>query len=148
MAHGDTRIIPVELQESMYPYRIVEFSLRRDSGGAGKFRGGLGFRKRYQILSPCDLQAMFDRVKYPPWGVHGGKEGASGRITVLKKSGEKETLYKSKAYPLEPGDSIIVETGGGGGYGLPSQRSGDLVERDLRRGYISGEAAARDYARQ
>jgi N-methylhydantoinase B len=145
MAHGDTRIIPIELQESMYPYRIVEFSLRPDSGGAGKFRGGLGFRKRYQILGRCDLQAMFDRVKYPPWGVHGGKEGKSGRITVVKKSGESEIIYKSKAYPLEPGDAIVVETGGGGGYGAPSERPSELIERDLRRGYVLAEAAARDY---
>jgi N-methylhydantoinase B len=145
MAHGDTRIIPVELQESMYPYRIVEFSLRPDSGGAGKFRGGLGFRKHYQILGRCDLQAMFDRVKYPPWGVHGGKEGKSGQITVVKKSGESEIIYKSKAYPLEAGDAIVVETGGGGGYGTPSERPRELIERDLRRGYVSAEAAARDY---
>ena len=146
MAHGDTRIIPVELQESMYPYRIVEFGLREDSGGAGRFRGGLGYRKRYEILGPCDLQAMFDRVKYPPWGVHGGKEGKSGQITVVKKSGEREILYKSKAYPLEPGDSIIVETGGGGGYGPPGQRPREQLERDLRRAYVSAEAALRDYA--
>jgi N-methylhydantoinase B len=145
MAHGDTRIIPVELQESMYPYRIVEFSLRPDSGGAGKFRGGLGFRKRYQILGRCDLQAMFDRVKYPPWGVHGGKKGKSGQITVVKKSGESEIIYKSKAYPLEAGDIIVVETGGGGGYGAPSERPRDLVERDLRQGYVSSEAAKQDY---
>lgn len=147
MAHGDTRIIPVELQESMYPYRIVEFGLREDSAGAGKFRGGLGFRKRYLILGRCDLQAMFDRVKYPPWGVHGGKEGKSGQITVVKKSGETEVIYKSKAYPLEPGDSIVVETGGGGGYGPPDARAGVLIERDLRRGYVSRDAAARDYTR-
>jgi N-methylhydantoinase B len=145
MAHGDTRIIPVELQESMYPYRIVEFSLRPNSGGAGKFRGGLGFRKRYEILGRCDLQAMFDRVKYPPWGVHGGKEGKSGQITVLKKSGGSEIVYKSKGYPLEPGDVIVVETGGGGGYGSPSERPRELVERDLRLGYISPGAAKRDY---
>ena len=129
----------------MYPYRIVEFAPRQNSGGAGKFRGGLGFRKRYQILGPCDLQAMFDRVKYPPWGVHGGKEGMSGRITVFKKSGASEIIYKSKAYPLEPGDAIIVETGGGGGYGPPLDRSHELVKRDLERGYISPVAAARDY---
>jgi N-methylhydantoinase B len=145
MAHGDTRIIPVELQESMYPYRLVEFSLRADSAGAGKFRGGLGFRKRYLILGACDLQAMFDRVKYPPWGVQGGKEGKSGRITVVKKSGETEIIYKSKAYPLQPGDHIIVETGGGGGYGAPSERPRHLLDRDLRRGYVSLEAAKRDY---
>jgi N-methylhydantoinase B len=145
MAHGDTRIIPVELQESMYPYRVAEFSLREDSAGAGKFRGGLGFRKKYQLLGPCDLQAQFDRVKYPPWGVQGGKPARSGQITVLKKSGEKEIIYKSKAYPLEAGDTIIVETGGGGGYGPPSERPRDLIERDVRRGYVSAEAAARDY---
>jgi N-methylhydantoinase B len=145
MAHGDTRIIPVELQESMYPYRIVEFGLREDSGGAGKFRGGLGYRKRYEILGHCDLQAMFDRVKYPPWGVHGGKEGQSGRITVIRKSGDQEILYKSKAYPLEPGDSIVVETGGGGGYGPPEERGRELLQRDLRRGYVSADAAERDY---
>ena len=144
MAHGDTRIIPVELQESVYPYRIVELSLREDSAGAGKFRGGLGFRKRYQILGRCELQAMFDRVKYPPWGVHGGKEGKSGQITVVKKTGESEVIYKSKAYPLEPGDSIVVETGGGG-YGPPSERPLELIERDLRRGYVSLQAAKREY---
>ena len=113
----------------------------------GKFRGGLGFRKRYLMLGACDLQAMFDRVKYPPWGVHGGKEGKSGQITVIRKSGATEIIYKSKAYPLEPGDQIIVETGGGGGYGPPSHRAKDLMNRDLQRGYISAEAAARDYAR-
>ena len=97
MAHGDTRIIPVELQESMYPYRLVEFSLREDSAGAGKFRGGLGFRKRYLMLGACDLQAMFDRVKYPPWGVHGGKEGKSGQITVVKKSGETRSYLQEQS---------------------------------------------------
>ena len=146
MAHGDTRIIPIELQESMYPYRIAEFSLREDSAGAGKFRGGLGFRKCYEILGPCNLQAMFDRVKWPPWGVQGGKEAKPGQITVVKKSGEKEIIYKSKAYPLEPGDMIMVETGGGGGYGPPSERPRELVERDLRRGYVSVDAAKRDYS--
>jgi N-methylhydantoinase B len=105
----------------------------------------LGFRKKYQLLGDADLQAMFDRVKYPPWGVQGGTEGKSGRITVVKKSGETEIIYKSKGYPLQPGDQIIVETGGGGGYGPPSERPRESVERDLMRGYVSQEAAARDY---
>jgi len=78
-------------------------------------------------------------------GVRGGKEAKSGQITVVKKSGAKEIIHKSKGYPLEPGDEIVVETGGGGGYGPPSERSRELIERDLRRGYISVEAAERDY---
>lgn len=69
----------------------------------------------------------------------------TGQITVVKKSGEREIIYKSKAYPLEPGEMIIVETGGGGGYGPPSERPRELIERDLRRGYVSVEAAERDY---
>jgi len=145
MAHGDTRIIPVELQESMYPYRIIEFGLREDSAGAGKFRGGLGFRKKYQLLGDADLQAMFDRVKYPPWGVYGGKEGKSGQIIVEKQTGEKEIIYKEKAYPLKAGDRITVETGGGGGYGPPTERPREAVERDVLRGYITREVAALDY---
>ena len=88
---------------------------------------------------------MFDRVKWPPWGVQGGKEAKPGQITVVKKSGDKEIIYKSKAYPLEPGDTIIVETGGGGGYGPPLERNPEYIERDLMRGYVSAEAAARDY---
>lgn len=91
---------------------------------------------------------MFDRIKYPPWGVQGGKSGKSGQITVEKRSGGKEIVYKSKGYPLEAGDIIIVETGGGGGYGQPQERLRGLVERDLRRGYISTEAAAKDYGIQ
>lgn len=145
MAHGDTRIIPVELQESMYPYRITELALREDSGGPGKFRGGLGFRKRYEILGPCYLQAMFDRVQCPPWGVCGGGPGKPGKVTVFKKSGKVEVIYKRKYYPLEAGDRIVVETGGGGGYGPPAERSRDLIERDLRRGYICHEEAGKTY---
>ena len=77
--------------------------------------------------------------------MRGGRERKSGRIIVVKKNGESEIIYKSKGYPLSPGDSIIIETGGGGGYGPPSERARDLVERDVRRGFISAEAAAKDY---
>jgi N-methylhydantoinase B len=145
MAHGDTRIIPVELQESMYPYRILELSLREDSGGPGKYRGGLGFRKRYEILAPCQLQAMFDRTQCLPWGVAGGHPAKPGQITIVKKSRARRIIYKSKAFPLEAGDELLVETGGGGGYGPPRERPRELLDRDLRRGYVSAEEAERVY---
>jgi N-methylhydantoinase B len=63
----------------------------------------------------------------------------------VKKSGAKEIIHKTKGYPLEPGDEIIVETGGGGGYGPTSERPRELIERDLRRGYLSIDAVERDY---
>jgi N-methylhydantoinase B len=146
MAHGDTRIIPVELQESMYPYVLEEFSLREDSAGAGRFRGGLGFRKRYRILAPCALQASFERILCPPWGVLGGGTAKSGRVTVWKAGAtESEIVYKSEAYPLDAGDIVICETGGGGGYGPAAERSLERIQRDVTRGYVTREAAEHDY---
>jgi N-methylhydantoinase B len=146
MAHGDTRIIPLELQESLMPFRIEEFSLREDSAGAGTFRGGLGFRKMYRILAPCKLGTNLDRTRCPPWGVQGGKDAKPGRFTVLKAATGQELIAdKENDYQLEPGDIVRVETGGGGGYGPPSARAIDLIQRDIDAGYVSRQAAERDY---
>jgi N-methylhydantoinase B len=146
MAHGDTRIIPLELQESLLPFRIEELSLREDSGGAGKFRGGLGFRKKYRMLAPSQLQTNLDRTKFPPWGAQGGKEALPGRFTVVKAaSGREEVIGKEKGYSLEEGDLFCVETGGGGGYGPPAERALDAIQRDLDAGYVTAVAAEADY---
>jgi N-methylhydantoinase B len=146
MAHGDTRIIPLELQESLMPFRIEGFSLREDSGGAGKFRGGLGFRKKYRILAPANLGTNLDRTKFPPWGAQGGKEAKPGRFTLVQAGSTKEQLVdKENAYPLQAGDLVCVETGGGGGYGPPAERSLDRIQHDLDAGYVSPAAAEQDY---
>ena len=116
MAHGDTRIIPVELQESMYPYRLESFSLREDSGGAGKFRGGLGFRKTLPRSSAaCTLQTNFERIKCPPWGVQGGGRRSPAASRFCKAAGGSEIISKVRSYALEAGDMVVLETGGGGG---------------------------------
>jgi len=146
MAHGDTRIIPLELQESMYPYLIEEFCLRQDSGGAGKWRGGLGFEKQYRILAPCKLWLNFDRIGCPPWGIRGGKAARPGRVLIFKNGAEEpEVLYKTENYELQIGDRVRVATGGGGGYGPPLARPVELVARDIARGYVSRAAAREDY---
>ncbi len=146
MAHGDTRIIPLELQETYLPIRIEEFSLRPDSGGAGKFRGGLGFRKSYRMLAPCELTTNLDRTKFPPWGVQGGREAKPGRFTFVSgATGETKAIGKERGLKLAAGDLITVETGGGGGYGPPSERALAAIQRDLDAGYVTAEAAAHDY---
>jgi N-methylhydantoinase B len=146
MAHGDTRIIPLELQESLLPFRIEEFALREDSAGAGRYRGGLGFRKKYRMLAPCKLGTNLDRTLCPPWGVQGGREAKPGRFTIIKAGSSKaESIDKENAYPLATGDVVCVETGGGGGYGPPSERPLHLIQRDLDAGYVSAAAAERDY---
>jgi N-methylhydantoinase B len=146
MAHGDSRIIPVELQESMYPFRLEAFSLREDSAGAGRHRGGLGFRKRYRMLAACRLSLNFERHVCPPWGVQGGGTAQPGIVRVYKGgTGEPEIVYKSEHYLLESGDVVVVETGGGGGYGPPSERDEAAIARDVLYGYITPAAAERDY---
>ncbi len=146
MAHGDTRLIPIELQESMYPYRVEEFCLRQDSGGPGKWRGGLGFDKQYVLLAPCELWANFDRIGCPPWGVQGGKAAKSGQVLIFKDGKqEAELLYKTENCPLQAGDRVRMATGGGGGYGSPSERPVELVQRDVIRGFVSLESARDDY---
>jgi N-methylhydantoinase B len=146
MAPGDTRIIPLELQEASLPIRIEEFSLREDSAGAGAFRGGLGYRKTYRILAPCMVQTNLDRTKFPPSGVQGGAKAKPGRFTLIDgQTGEKRPINKEKGLALKAGDLVCVETGGGGGYGLPRKRALDLIQRDLDAGYVSREAASRDY---
>jgi N-methylhydantoinase B len=145
MAHGDTRTIPIELQETIYPFRVEEMSLWRDSGGPGTFRGGLGIRKVYRILEPCNLRVDFDRRHCPPWGVQGGKAAPGGWVTVAKPSGERKQLFKTKGYAVAPGDVVTMEVGGGGGYGSPEQRSRELVRRDVSAGYVSAAAAEAQY---
>jgi N-methylhydantoinase B len=146
MAHGDTRLIPIELQESMYPYRVEEFCLRENSGGAGMWRGGLGFEKEYVILARCKLWTNFDRVGCPPWGVQGGKAAKPGHVLIFKKGAtEPVLLYKTENYELEAGDRVRMLSGGGGGYGPPTRRPVELVQRDVLRGFVSRESALNDY---
>jgi N-methylhydantoinase B len=145
MAHGDTRLIPMELQETLLPFRVESLELRTDSGGAGKFRGGLGFRKKYVITYPCLLTTNVDRTRDPPWGVQGGQAGQPGCVTVYKEAGGSEVISKVRNYPLKAGDVVVLETGGGGGWGPPAERTRKAIERDIAHGYITLAAAERDY---
>jgi N-methylhydantoinase B len=146
MAHGDTRIIPLELQEALLPICIEEFALREDSAGAGTFRGGLGYRKVYRILAPCMLQTNLDRTKFPPLGVQGGGPAEPGRFTLIDAaSGELQFVGKENGRSLKPGDLVSIETGGGGGYGPPARRALAAIQRDLDAGYVSPASAERDY---
>ena len=121
--------------------------MREDSGGAGTFRGGLGFRKTYRILAPCNLGTNLDRTLCPPWGVQGGKDAKPGRFTIRRAGSDAPRgIDKENAYQLAPGDVVCVETGGGGGYGPPSGRELQRIQQDLDAGYVTAEAAARDYA--
>lgn len=144
MSHGDTLDIPVEVQEALYPVRIESQTLRADSGGAGEFRGGTGVVKVNDFLAPATCNVYVDRQGCPPWGVFGGKPGATPAILFEHGGQAPEPRFKG-AIRLEAGDRLKIISGGGGGYGDPYRRDPERVSRDVRLGYVTPEAAAREY---
>ena len=138
---------PVEFLELGYPARIRRYSLNPDSGGPGRFRGGCGVVREYEILAEEAMLAVrIDSVTNPPWGVAGGMAGGSGRAVVNPGTeGERVLAPLSDGNMLRCGDILRLETGGGGGHGHPFDRPAEQVQRDVLGGFVSRAAAARDY---
>jgi N-methylhydantoinase B len=137
------RNVPVEATEAITPLVIWRKELRMDSGGVGRQRGGLG-----QVMEigsrenePFGIFAGFERVKFPPRGRSGGGPGARGRLSL--KSGE--VLGPKGLRVVPPGDRLVIEMPGGGGMGDAKEREPEVVKRDVRMGYVSADAAKRDY---
>jgi N-methylhydantoinase B len=128
---------PIEILERRYPVEILQYAIRPDSAGLGEFRGGFGSRKDYRLLCDVELQVPGDRVKLPPFGLFGGRPGATTRYVRVR--GREETDLRTKhAYELKAGDILSVQTSGGGGLGDSSRRSPSRIEADRRAGYITG----------
>ncbi|WP_456435225.1 hydantoinase B/oxoprolinase family protein [Methanopyrus sp.] len=113
----NTASTPVEHVEREYPIRILEYTVRRGSGGEGKYRGGDGIVKRYLALERCRVTVIGDRIMHPPRGVDGGKPGKTSEYEVERSNGKVERLGPKDSTVLEPGDMLVVRTAGGGGYG-------------------------------
>jgi len=144
-AHGDTKEVPIELQEATHPYLLEWVRLRQDSGGPGRYRGGLGIEKSYHVLCPCRLTVNMERTKCAPWGLRGGQPGKPGRFEVHREGAAEPVVLVKGEIALQPGDRVRVFTAGGGGYGDPADRPPDSIRDDVRLGYISRDAARTDY---
>ena len=133
----------VEITESVAPVLVTRRELRRDSGGAGRFRGGLGqhIELRSADGQPFLVFLSVERVKYPARGRKGGLAGAPGRIKI----GDGPDLPGKGEIRVEPGQTLIFETPGGGGFGDPKTRPHNRVRRDLAEGLIGRDAAERTY---
>lgn len=145
--HSNGKIAPVEIIESEFPTRILRFELLPDSGGAGEYRGGLGFVREYEVL---EHEARFSlrstKHLIPPRGVEGGKDGRTGACLVHPGTPREQRLPTRYAdYPLPVGARFRLETPGGGGYGDPARRDPQRVLDDVLDGYVSEEAAVREY---
>lgn len=134
---------PAEVIENLSPVVIVKKEIRRDSGGPGKFRGGLGqtIHLKVRTREPFTLSVLCDRTRFPARGFFGGRPGALGRVLV-----NGEPPPHPKAQQVVPPEALVtVELPGGGGYGDPRGRNRDAVWADLADGYVSPKAAAREY---
>ena len=143
ICQGDVRNAPVELQEIQYPFLIERFALRRDSGGAGRHRGGLGVELTYRALGKTLTNVNCERTKDPPWGLNGGKPGAVNEAVLVRRDGSEQKLLKATGVPMEPGDRLIFRTAGGGGWGDPRLRDRARIRATMSpKGYVSRAGGA------
>ena len=145
---GDTHNSPSEQLEAKYPVLVERYSLREDSAGAGRTRGGLGAEMVVQALSPFSLTTRIDRMHCKPWGLHGGGDAMGNGIGVRRKGVWEDTLPNAKIFGvrLGRGDAYMMQSGGGGGFGDPRARDPERVAHDVREGYVSRERAEACYA--
>jgi N-methylhydantoinase B len=145
---SNIRGTPIEILESEFPCRLRRFELIPDSGGAGKHRGGMSFRREYEVLAPATLVYRCDRAKFAPQGLSGGYEGANSRLTLHPGTERAEIMPSSCRVELVPGDTFEIRAAAGGGFGPPQQRDLATLREDLENGYITVQGLARDYGRR
>jgi N-methylhydantoinase B len=115
----NTKNTPIESLEAHYPIRILQYGLRRGSGGLGKFSGGNGIVRELEFLSPATVSLIGERRRVPPWGLAGGLPGACGEDWLRRRGRPAERLPAKVTFAAEPGDRLLVLTPGGGGWGSP-----------------------------
>jgi len=142
----DSRNLPTEFSESRFPFVVESLGLATDSGGAGRFRGGLGYEKHIRMLLPAHFMSIADRSILACWGVKGGKAGHSFQLTADPGGpNEREVDALADAEPLAAGETVRIRTTGGGGWGDPLERPVSEVLRDVSWGKVSIEGARADY---
>jgi N-methylhydantoinase B/oxoprolinase/acetone carboxylase alpha subunit len=141
--------IPVEMIESDMPLTFLGYGLLTDSGGAGRHRGGLGLWREWRIDCPsAQLSANLDRFKLPPFGLAGGGSASLSTLTLIRDGKRQALPSKVTNLMVRRGDIVRLETSGGGGFGEPATRAHELIDRDVRQGYVSAEAARIVYGYQ
>lgn len=145
IGHGDTYNIPVEVLETRFPLLVERYALRTDSGGPGRRRGGLGLQRTYRMLNDGMLNALSERSRCRPWGLWGGGPAEPGNVVVQQPRRARQRFQKVTGLRLAPGASVTFFSGGGGGYGNPLDREPERVAEDVRLGYVSRRAAAKEY---
>ena len=143
---SNTMNTPVEILEMSFPVRIECYELLPDSGGPGRWRGGLGAKREWRILGHKSRAAScLERTKSPPFGLNGGQAGTTARIVVTDASGGERTAPGKGAFDVPSGGLINLSAPGSGGYGNPGERDPAMIREDLLDGYVTEEGVRRDY---
>ena len=141
---SNLHITPIEIIESEYPCRITRFEMIPDSGGAGQWRGGLSFRREYELLEDATVIRRYDRAKFAPNGLAGGKPGRASRFVIRLGTDTETVTPASGRFEMKAGEKFLLESAGGGGYGDPDKRDREALARDQAEGAVSA-AATKDY---
>ena len=136
---------PVEIVETEYPIMVKRFDIWPDSAGAGKQRGGVGYTREYQMLMPTMLTARTSNHREGASGLNGGKGPPVARTIIDMGSPNEIALGAIETRQVAAGSTVRLDQSGGGGYGDPLERAAELVAQDVADGYVTREAAARDY---
>jgi len=139
--------LPIECMEAEYPIMVERYEIRNDSGGAGEYRGGLGYRRDYRILQDTVFSSHGDRQKIAPWGLAGGCSGLPGRFVINPDTPGEKVLpsAKSSEVQLKEGDIMSAQTPGSGGFGDPFKRRVEHVLEDVLNEKVSVENARKYY---
>jgi N-methylhydantoinase B len=142
----DSRNLPTEFTEARFPFLVESLSLAVDSGGPGRFRGGLGYEKHIRMLEDAHFMSIADRSILACWGVNGGRAGRPFQVTIDPGGpAERDVDALADAEPVRAGEVIRIRTTGGGGWGDPLEREPELVVRDVVWRKVSPGAALTEY---
>jgi N-methylhydantoinase B len=131
---------PIEIVESEFPCRVARYEAIPDTGGRGEFRGGLAYRRDYELLAPAAITYRADRAEMEPLGLAGGEAGAKSRFLLAPETPDQRQFPSSFREIFEAGTVFSIQTAGGGGYGDPAKRDAAAVARDEAEGYVSRES--------
>ena len=143
---SNTMNTPIEVLEMSFPVRVDEYVLVTDSGGAGRFRGGLGARRTWTVLDhKARASSCLERTKSAPFGLSGGKPGLEAKIWTEAPNGDIGTAPGKGGFDVPNGGQIHLRVPGSGGFGNPSERDANAIKEDVLDGYISEEGAEMHY---
>jgi N-methylhydantoinase B len=139
------KLTPMEIDEVKAPVIYERSEIAPDTAGPGRHRGGTGWQRHFRLRKDASMVSWLDRTRVPSWGQQGGLSGTLNRATVVDPDGNSRNYGKATNVKIRAGSLVMIEVGGGGGYGSPAERDPEAVLNDVREGYVSEAHARKHY---